>query len=525
MPGLSGIVADKKSRRAGAGMLFKRFAGGSWTLTGSGSSAKARSQTIRYLLLDDVDGFDPVIQGEGDPISLFQKRTDAFGASRKIYINSTPTVKGFSAIDREFENSSKGEYNIRCPHCGALQPVEWAGEYSESVKSGLVFRCDSDRNRVLDSWLVCSGCKRTIGENLKTQAFAGGEWVHEFPENPVRGFRVPGFLSPSIWVPWKQVSQEFLDSEKNPSRRQVWWNTRAALAYDSPGSQPDHEKLRALAEPYRFFQIPRKVLILTGGVDVQNDRLAVALYGWGRGGEVWLIWWGEIFGDPISPEPWEQLVQLRDYPFVHPSGVTVQIAAIAVDTGGHRTNEVYNFCRTHASRGFMAIKGASTRLHPLISRPSKVDINIKGRLVKKGLLLWPVGTHAAKDTIYGRLNATIEGTANESRFHFPISASEDYYKQLTAEQKKVRFSKGRPITDWVLVSDRGEALDCTVYAFAAAEKSGIFRLDWSVLEERMADSGVEDDIRQSPQGGTSRGVAGSGGSSSGKKVIKSKFLS
>jgi phage terminase large subunit GpA-like protein len=53
----------------------------------------------------------------------------------------------------------------------------------------------------------------------------------------------------------------------------------------------------------------------------------------------------------------------------------------------------------------------------------------------------------------------------------------EYFKQLTAEQLVTRIVKGYPKRIWQKIRDRNEALDCRVYARAAAIALGIDR--WS----------------------------------------------
>ena len=75
-------------------------------MTGANSAVGLRSMPVRYLFLDEVDGYPLDVEGEGDAISLAEARTRTF-ARRKIFIVSTPTISGASAIEREFEASDQ----------------------------------------------------------------------------------------------------------------------------------------------------------------------------------------------------------------------------------------------------------------------------------------------------------------------------------------------------------------------------------------------------------------------------------
>ena len=72
--------------------------------------------------------------------------------------------------------------------------------------------------------------------------------------------------------------------------------------------------------------------------------------------------------------------------------------------------------------------------------------------------------------------------------HFP-RYSEEYFKQITAEQLVTKIVKGYRRHEWQKMRERNEALDCRVYARAAAGRVGIDRFQekhWADLERRVA---------------------------------------
>lgn len=78
IPELKGKISEQKSRTSANTILQKDFPGGSWLLTGSNSGASYRSESIKYLVIDDFDGFEVDIQGEGSPEELADRRTGSF---------------------------------------------------------------------------------------------------------------------------------------------------------------------------------------------------------------------------------------------------------------------------------------------------------------------------------------------------------------------------------------------------------------------------------------------------------------
>ena len=156
-----------------------------------------------------------------------------------------------------------------------------------------------------------------------------------------------------------------------------------------------------------------------------------------------------------------------------------------MDSGGHFTNEVYAYTRDRRKYGVIAIKGASVKDKPPIGKGKKLDLNWKGRVIKRGAELFIVGTDTIKTTLFSRLRHVESGAGY---LHFNVKADEEYFKQLTAEKQIIRFVKGFPVRDWVKKSSaRNEALDTLVYAYAALHRlyqKKDRRTIWDVYEER-----------------------------------------
>lgn len=148
-------------------------------------------------------------------------------------------------------------------------------------------------------------------------------------------------------------------------------------------------------------------------------------------------------------------------------GGTMKARHCAVDTGGHFTNEAYEYCRRNAREGVVAIKGSSTRSAPALGKGSKVDVNFRGRTLKKGVTLYMVGTDTLKRTIYARLKINQSGPGC---CHFGQNATEEYLEGLTCERLVPRSVKGFQVLEWQKPSGaRNEPLDMEVYCLAMLE--------------------------------------------------------
>ncbi len=461
IPSIAAKVHPTKSRTGGNTVLAKNFVGGALYMAGSNSGAAFRNISIRYLILDDIDGFEPDIGGEGSPVSLAERRTDTYSSRKKILKISTPTQKGASLIEKEFQKSDQRYYHVPCPFCETLQILIFSINNEEH---GLHYT--EENGEVKDVWYTCMSCREKINEHYKSKMLKKGKWIPLQTNRTKRGYHISGLLSPLGFVSWRQIAQEYVDAKKDPMAMKVWVNTRLGEPYEVAGEQPEWENLRLRCEPYQPMNPPPGVVFITFGIDVQENRIVVIIRGWGVGEESWLVWHGEIYGD------WEtQLDELIAFNFTR-DGVSIPVVGVAIDSG-YKTQQVYNYCRKKDSR-IIAVKGERARNKPVLGKPTEQDLNWKGKHIPKGVKLWPVGTDTAKSTLYGRLKTnTMPGPGC---YHWYESVTDEYFMQLTAEKMETHIKGGFPYLEWVKTRDRNDALDAEIYAYAAAIRAGLLWL-------------------------------------------------
>lgn len=461
---LKNKVKDPRSRDSGNTVQSKEFQGGQIVITGANSAVGLRSMPVRYLFCDEVDAYPPDADSEGDPLTLAIQRTSTF-ARKKIFIVSTPTIKGLSRIEKEFENTDQRYFFVPCPHCGHYQILKWEGIQRDTSINEVVY--------------ICENCKKPIREFSKTEMLAAGEWraTNEIEtSSKTVGFHISSLYSPLGWLSWADCYANFEAAKNNEQLLKAWTNTTLGLTWEEKGDVPDWGILFDRRESYQIGVVPRGGYVLTAGVDVQNDRLEIEVVAWGHNLESWSVDYRIIFGSPTTPEVWQKLTSVLQEEFESEDGVPRKINMLAIDTG-FSTQNVYAWVRSQSPYNVMAIKGTDQSIVPLNS-PTKVDINFKGKKIIGGVRLWKIGVSLLKGELYGWLKQTRkeDGSAPHGYCHFPEYATE-YFKQLTAEQLVTKIVKGYPKREWQKLRDRNEALDCRVYARAAAIAIGIDR--WS----------------------------------------------
>ncbi len=484
MPDLKSKIRPPKSRDSSNTILEKVFDGGSITLSGSGSDASYRQDTYRIVIGDDLDGFDIDIGGQGDPGELLDARTGAIKNS-KVYKNSTPTLIDTSLIFREYKSSSQGKYNALCILCDTPQYLEWGGPDADF---GIKFKRNAYGD-VLSAWYLCEQCQGRLDEHLKPKMLENGLYIHNHPHRKKRGFTYNALYTPLGWKnTWARLAEKFLIANKElkagrQEKMVTYTNTMMARAWEGMGDSPSWELLAARVESYEEKTIPADagLVILTCAIDTHDTRLDVLVKAWGQDEESWLVYHTKIHGDPNSPEVWDAADMMINAGYETEDGHILKIISVCVDSGGHRTQAVYNYCRERFPK-IVAIKGAIKETAPIVGRPSMQDVTFGGQVIKGGCQLWPVGTYQAKILIYSRLN--LSGTGGGA-YHWPDGTTDDYFKEVTAEKLKLKYVNGRPVYQWTIEPGRANhALDLEVYAYAAAIRAGINRPGfWDSVEK------------------------------------------
>jgi phage terminase large subunit GpA-like protein len=494
-PALRRKVRENRSRDEANTTLLKEFAGGFMAVAGANSAAGLRSMPVRDLFLDEIDGYPMDVDGEGDPIKLAEARQTTF-ARRKRLKTSTPTTKDFSRIEAAFLQSDRCRYQVPCPHCQALQPLEWGATAEHGIKWD---RDAEGRARPDTVRYVCKHCGTEILEHHKPAMLAAGCWV---PDNPgaqagkVRGFQLSSLYSPLGWLSWATLVEEWqraTDAARSgdPSLLRVFINTRLAETFEEQGDRADEHALRRRAADIPLRVVHWGMYVSTMGVDVQGDRLEAYVWAWGRGLERQLVDRAIFYGDPALPEteagsPWAALTEYRRTPILHASGRQVPVLSVMIDSGGHHTQAVYAYTRTHQHMGVHAVKGMSQSGKSVLGKPTDQDITWRGQRHKRGVKLWPIGTDTAKAEIYGRLRLAEPGPGY---VHLSRHLPAEVFDQLTAERLVTRYVKGHPRLEWIKPAGRrNEALDCAVYALAGAHLLHIDRWregDWAKWAARV----------------------------------------
>ena len=470
-------IKPKRSRDSGNTLLQKEFQGGVIVMTGANSAVGLRSMPVKYLFLDEIDGYPKDLDGEGSPINLAMARTRTF-ARKKIYKCSTPTIKGSSAIEKEFETTDQRYYEVPCPHCGGYQRL-----FFDQLKWTTGGDNIHDFNTV---HYECIHCGEEIKEHHKGKMLELGQWVAQRPEKSSSkrvGYHLSSLYSPLGWYSWEQAARDFIDAKKNVNDLKVFVNTVLGETWEQKGESPPWENIYDRRESYKTNVPANEVAMITAGVDVQKDRLEVEIVGWCKDKVSYSIDYRVIDGDTTDIRVWDKLAEIVNEQWIREDGTIMPLRMMAVDTG-YNTSHGYDFCRRFTVDRAIPVKGQDTQ-PVIIGTPKYIDIDKKGKKAGK-IRLYNVGVSLLKSELYGWIQQrkNEDGTVPPGYCHFPQYAPE-YFKGITGEQLEFTVSRGYKRYQWVKKYSRNEPLDCRNYARAAAAVVGMDRFteeNWKMLQ-------------------------------------------
>lgn len=497
-------VLPPRSRAKGQKTLFKSFPGGFLKFVGSNSISDVKSTSAKRLFIEEPDDCNLNLRGQGDAIKLLEERGKTF-RDLKILVGGTPSIKGVSSIEDEMLSSDQNRWLVPCPDCGEFQPLEW--EQVRWTDDAEVEHPIFGLARTEGAAYVCVACGSCWNDAQKNIAVQRGRAE---PQAPFRG--VLGLSINELYAPWRESRMQVLaeryltakheEAKGNLEALIVFWNAALGRSWEYKGQTADESVLAERGMDYLVNTVPEGGLVLTMGVDVQHDRLAIILRAWGRGEESWLVLFDEIEGNTVDKNDavWGKLDALVWGEYKHAWGMGLNVRSVSIDAGdGTASDAVYHWVRTRRGRGVdvMAIKGSSSATDEIFRRPTTSIDTTKNntKAARYGLRPYIVGVSRAKDLLLGDKGPgrlALDGSG-PGRIHWYKDVRADYLAQFTAEIKvPVRGRKGLRVWQ-VKKGVRNEVLDAEIYAMHAARALKVHTANdaqWLALEAQLRQRGL-----------------------------------
>ncbi len=442
------------------------------------SASRLANKALPYVVFDEVDKY-PKTAGkkETGPIALGEKRTRTYREMRKIWKSSSPTIESgeiWSALTGEANVIF--DYWVVCPFCELSQQMLFDQDhfrFPENVR---------DAEEILQgdlAWYECDGCRERWDDEIRNEAVRQGAWrsreikdddgevieegvdlwAYMETRNPIKiGFHIPSWLS--YFVTLSEVAARFLKGTKDKTALKDFQNNDKAEPWVLWKQDRKTEAILKLMDARPRGVVPGGdvVACLTGSADTQDHGFwfEVRAWGWGFERESWCI--REGFAptfDSLKQIFWED-------GYFDAGGKQYLVRMVVQDAMGHRTSEVYDFCRIHRGR-ILPLKGEGRMNQPYSYTNLEYYPGAK-KVIPGGLPLLRVNTTYYKNHLSNVLEIA---AADPGAWHYHSELSQDWARQMTSEY----------------VDDAGEwvqrpgvanhAWDISVYNLAAADVLGV----------------------------------------------------
>jgi hypothetical protein len=478
-PEIKQLFAACKHRDGTNSILEKYVNSASMSFLGANSPNGFRGWSYRVARADETSAYEAGGAGkEGDQIELLLNRTIDY--HNRLFIDaSTPTIEGFDRIEAAFKLGDQRHRFLPCPHCGWYQTLSSAAFTPGAKKDapgGFWWEIGKPQSVVY----ICEKCDQPIKHSQKFEMDKLGEWRPTAPPNFApdgrehRSYHIWAAISYQANASWANIVAEYEKNHASAQGLQVFINTWLGQTFrEDAATRLTAEGLMGRRGSYPSGAVPDGVMMITIGVDMQDNRAEVFVYGFGPGQasgqadaepERWLIQHEAIMQPYNTEEVYKQLDTFLFNDYVLSNGAKLKVAAMAVDSGdGEHAPYVYRYASRRAKQGVIATKGMSQAGKPAINGGRRTEYNIKGQLDKRSAEVYQVGTDFIKTQLMAQLRHDLQ--AGAGAIHFPGDTKEEFFVQLVSERRHIN-STGK--VTWVRQPGlKAEALDGTVYAYAA----------------------------------------------------------
>lgn len=474
---------------------------GSLRVVSAGSPSDLTGTSRRLVIMDDLSKYE--MTDKGDPEALATSRASGF-EDAKILRVSTPLIKGTCRVSQAFARSDQRFYHVPCPHCGNMAPLTWEN-----------FRANIQPERLHAAHFTCESCGCAIEHGDKDRIVRAGKWVANNANGDHPGFHLWRAYAPqrdwaSIAVEYAQVmgwsrievtqaGEEALAKAVAAETEQTFWNDVLGLPFEQASGAPDWEALRDRCENAEDDTVlPRGIVpacgvLLTAGVDCQDDRTEVQVVAYGRNRRRWVVDYRVIpyhIGDEAGREALNALLKAR---WRTSLGLPLALDMLAIDSGTY-TDDVWSWAKRHPWSRVILVKGASSQNGPILM-PQKFERRNDGHAKRRQKRAFMLNVSQLKGDFYTWLKKT---DPEERGFvSFARGLGDEFYRQIASEVRVLsRSSSGVVTSSWKLAEPtrRNEALDTMLYSEAAARRRGWASMtdgEWDALEHERGATPAE----------------------------------
>lgn len=500
---------------------YFKFPGGFLKLVTAGAISNLKTSAIPVTAVEEPDDVKDDVKGQGNTFELLKGRAKSFPiGSKKLIFGGTPTYVHFSAVDNAYKESNQLVFKAHCHACDELVELStnnlYYEEYQDCFIDEMYGKYDPET-----AYLVCPACNTdwsweqkdiNIREGKKygftdfTGKFSKG-WHSKKPEiTETFGFHIPELLSTLsnsdyITLAKKKILATLALERNDEGLMKSFINNTDGLAYSSGISSIEVDELKLLRSNYPEHIVPTGGLILTAGVDVQENRFAVIIRAWGRNGNSWLVSWFEIFGDVTNQDDlvWQELTdKVVNAKIPTESGKFLRVASVSIDSGD-QSDLVYKWVKAvnEFNPNVRAVKGVRDLRHSedeIYREPAMLDVNSDQRARKTlaetmGVTVYSMGSHRAHEQILSGILRNKNKEIVSNVWYFNKQSYGQYEEQMTSCIKLIDTKSSYTKSVYKLKPGmRKEAIDaekCSYHSAIAIGVSNYEHNQWQAIENYL----------------------------------------
>lgn len=463
----------ERSRDGADSILLKehRDGLGAILISGANSPASLSQVTMPRQVQDDLAKWG--MNSAGDPEAQADNRSDSVEFA-KILKLGTPLVMPGCRITKSFMAGSQEHPYVPCPHCGAMQILEW-----DNMLAGL------DPERPEDAHFTCVECLERIEEHHRAGMLQGREWrAHNPKAKPFHR----SFWNWSAYSPlksWERIARAWFKAKGDPAAEQTFSNDTVGRAWETEGESPPWERLRdrAAESHYERGVIPAGHPVVTVGLDCGTDFVRWQVVSWGRDFRRGVVDYGTAPGHISDAACRAKLDDLLGQSWPSETGSRIGVDIAAID-GNAWTEDVWDWARRHAKAKLIMVRGRGEDHAPRIARVKKERNDRTGKLLRWAGRFFNFAASLLKMALYRDLAK--DDPKSKGFVSFPRGLDDAYFQELTSERRQPLKRHGFTMWRWVKEpTQANEALDTMNQAETAATKFGVRSLPdatWDRLE-------------------------------------------
>lgn len=435
----------------------------------AGSTSALASESIRWLIREEIDKWKHVDRTEAHPVALSELRVTAFNEIARIFDVSTPGLKS-GQVWKAVEEGTHHEYFVPCPRCGKPDQISDvpllvtdrtqdelrarldAAGYQVLVHAGFTgFEDLTNKMEIMQQTVYrCAHCRQTFPHSAVRSISAHGRWVPRRVNVSLCSMQLARWYRDLDTCSFGACQVAFIEAKNNQVDLQNWVNGYAAEAWEERGAERSKDEIREHCRSYAWQTLPFVPLYIFATVDIRATEIHVIVRAWTHHETSALL--GHYLLPRLSrPDPGSQptgeslanLDPILEKTFSSPNGERYPVQLMGIDSAWD-TDEVYEYCR---SRGrCVAMKGEERMAQTMnITRPQKIWGTKDPAPDSCHLIAFQSGYYS--DVLHARLNVSAGAPGD---WMLPAEVGDDYVAHMIAEKKVSKVDKrtGRETWFW-----------------------------------------------------------------------------